>query len=308
MKAAQINEYGDASVVTVREVEKPFASEGKVLIEVHASSINPYDITVRSGRAGSLALPITLGGDVAGVVSEVGEGVTGIAVGDKVYGQAAVVAGNSGAFAEYAATAAGQVAKAPANLDFKEAASLPLVGVSALQAITGHIKLATGQKILITGGAGGIGSIAVQIAKHIGAHVVTTATGEGLELAKKLGADEVNDYKTSDVSGLPHDFDAVFDTVGGENFDNTLHVLKKGGIAVSMIGTPNETLAKELEVTAMMQMTRVTTEALSTLRELVESGVVTPQVGAVFALEDIVKAFEAKEKGDTAGKIVIEIQ
>lgn len=311
MKAAQITEYGDASAVKVVEVDKPSVKEGQVLVEVHASSLNPFDSAVRSGYtkdAFPVQLPITLGGDIAGVAVEVGEGVDGFAVGDKVYGQANAVDGNSGAFAEYAATKAEQVGKAPNNLSFNEAASLPLVGGSAIQGITQHIKLQPGQKLLITGGAGGIGRIAIQIAKHIGAYVAVTASGEGLETAKALGADEVIDYKSQDYIKLLSDYDAIFDTVGGEELTRMLDVIKSGGTAVSMVGQPDEAKAKERGVTAISQFTRASTEVLSQLRELIESGVVQPQVGKVFQLEEVQAAFVARESGSVNGKIVLEIK
>lgn len=309
MRAAQINEYGDPTVIKMNEIETPQVKPNQVLVEVHASSINPFDGKLRSGMMKdfiSLNFPVTLGGDIAGVVTEVGQDVTDFAVGDKVYGQAAAVAGNSGAFAEFAATAAGQIAKMPNNLDFKQAASLPLVGVSAVQALTEHINLQKGQKIFVTGGSGGIGTIAIQIAKHIGAYIATTVPPEGIEAAKQLGADEIIDYKTKDFAGLLHDYDAVYDLVGNE-FDKALGILKKGGVAVSMVAQPNKDLATKLEITAIRQSTNVTTERLNILTKLIEANVVQPQVDAVFKLDDIAQAFESKENGTTVGKIVIEI-
>lgn len=311
MKAAQITEYGDASVVKINDADTPIAKPGQLVVEVHAASINPFDTIVREGYLQQnvpLQLPATLGGDVAGVVTELGEGVTDFAVGDKVYGQANIVAGNSGAFAEFAATSAQQVAAMPENLSFTEAATLPLIGASAIQALTEHIKLAANQKIFINGGAGAIGSIAIQLAKNIGAYVAATATGEGVELAKRLGADEVIDYKTSDFSALLKDYDAVFDTVGGDTFDKSLSILKKGGVAVSMAADANSELAAQLEVTAIHQMTNVTTQKLSTLRELVEKGIVTPRIGATFTLDEIVEAQRARESGEVLGKVAITIK
>ncbi len=311
MKAAQISEYGDPSVIVVNEVEKPKAGTGQVLVEVHASSLNPFDTTVRSGALKEnipLNFPATLGGDIAGVVAEVGEGVTNLTVGDKVYGQANVVAGNSGAFAEFAATKAEQLAKMPKKLDFNQAASLPLVGVSAWQALTQHLKLQSGQKIFIHGGAGGIGTVAIQIAKNIGAYVATTATGGGVEYVKKLGADEVIDYKSQNFMEVLSGYDAVFDTVGGDDFNKALDILRRGGTAVTMIATPDEAKAKELEVTVIRQGTKVTAEALDALRELVESDIVTSHVDKVFPLAEVKQAFEARESGMVSGKVVIEIQ
>ena len=252
-----------------------------------------------------LQFPVTLGGDIAGVVTEVGVGVSGVTVGDKVYGQANAVAGNSGAFAQFAATAAGQVAAAPTNLSPAEAASLPLVGVSALQAVTEHIGLQAGQKIFVNG-AGGIGAIAIMIAKNIGAYVATTATGDGLEEVKKLGADEVIDFKSQDFAEVLKDYDAVFDTVGND-FSKTLTILKKGGIAVTMGMGADPAKAAELGVTVIGQSTKVTTAALNELTKLIEAGVVVPQVAKTFTLDQIVEAFTAREDGSVRGKVVINI-
>ena len=311
MKAAQISEYGDASVVHVVDTDKPTVKQGQVLVEVHASSLNPYDTTIRAGYMKDmipLELPVTLGGDIAGVVVQIGPGVAGFASGDKVFGQANVVAGNSGAFAEFAATAASQIGAAPENLTFEEAAAMPLVGVSALQALTDHIGLRSGQKIFIHGGAGGIGTIAIQIAKHVGATVATTAKGDGLEVVRALGADEVIDYKTQDFAAVVKNCDAVFDTVGGDDFAKSFAVLKTGGVAVTMIAEVDEAKAEERGITAIRQMTNVTTDALGHLRELIEHEVIKPQVGKVFPLSDIQAAFAARESGQVHGKVVLAIQ
>lgn len=311
MKVAQINEYGDASVIKINDIEKPSLKPGQVLVEVFASSINPFDTSIRSGYMKEmipLELPVTLGGDIAGVVAEVSEDVANLSVGDKVYGQANVVAGNSGAFAEFSATKASQIAKSPANTDFNESASLPLVGVSAVQALTEHIKLKQGQKIFIHGGAGGIGTVAIQIAKNIGAYVATTATGEGIDYVKDLGADEVIDYKTQDFSEILSEYDAVFDAVGGDDFNKSFTILKKDAVAVTMIAEPDEARAQELGITVVRQSTHVTTDHLVVLAKLVEEGVVTPHVDAVFSLSEIQKAFELRESGAVKGKVVIEIK
>lgn len=307
MKAAQIHDYGDASVLAVVDVDKPIIKVNQVLVEVHAASLNPFDTKLRAGSFKDsipLHFPATLGGDIAGKVVAVGEGVDAFTVGDAVYGQAAVVAGNSGAIAEYAATSAGQVAKAPSNIDMNEAASLPLVGVSALQALTEHIALKPGRKILITGGAGGIGRIAIQIAKHLGAFVATTASGEGLDAVKDLGADEVFDYKSADYTQSLRNYDAAFDTVGGDELAKIVKILKDDGIAVSMAGQP----VAERSIQAIPQSTHVTTAVLNQLRDLVEAGVIKPSVGKVFSLDQVQAAFAARESGSVAGKIVIEIK
>lgn len=310
MKAAQINEYGDPSVITIVETDKPTIAAGKVLVEVHAASINPFDSKIREGAMKEmipLRFPVTLGGDIAGTVVEIGQGVSGLRSGDKVYGQANVVAGNSGAFAEFALTSADQVAKAPENLDFVQSASLPLVGVSALQALVHHINVQSKQKLFIHGGAGGIGTVAIQIAKHLGAYVATTATGEGLAYVKQLGADEVIDYTSQDFSQILRDFDAVFDTVGGDDFVKSFATLRQGGCAVSMIAQPDEETAKEHGITAIMQSTHVTTTALDELRELIENDIIKPHVDTVFPLDQVQEAFRARETGSVKGKVVLTI-
>jgi NADPH:quinone reductase-like Zn-dependent oxidoreductase len=311
MKAAQINTYGHADVITINEVETPTPKANQVLVEVYASSINPIETMVREGYVKEtmpVVFPATLGGDIAGVIMAVGGDVTSFVVGDKVYGQASILAGNSGAFAEYATTSAGQVGSMPVSTSFSQAASLPLVGVSAVQALTQHIDLQAGQKLFIHGGAGGIGSIALQIAKHIGAYVATTATGDGVSVATQLGADEVIDYKQQDFTEILKDYDAVYDTVGGEDFTKALAILKPGGVAVSMTAHADAAVAAERDITAITQLTHVTTEMLGHLAGLVDQGIVTPQIGATYSLDQIRQAFEARESGEVPGKVVIEVR
>jgi len=310
MKAAQIEKYGGASVVTVEEVERPTAGPGEVVVDVHAAALNPFDTMVRQGYVSEripLTFPVTLGGDIAGVVVDVGEGVQGLSVGDPVYGQAGAVFGASGAFAQYARTGADRVVRAPENLDFTEAASLVLVGASAVQALTDHIDLRPGETIFIHGGGGGIGSAAIQIAKHLGARVITTATGENIPYVRSLGADEVIDYRSQDFAEAVHDVDAVLDLVGGDGFDRSLGVLKRGGRAVTTVGQSDDRRAGELGVTALKQFTRATPAVLDTLRDLIEKGGVAPRIGKVFPLAEVREAFLARE-GGTKGKVVLQMQ
>lgn len=305
MKAAIFGEYGNPSVIEVREVDKPTVGAGQVLVEVHAGSINPFDDKLRAGKYGNKwQLPMTVGGDLAGVVAAVGDGVEGVKAGDKVFGQATAVAGNSGAFAEFAVTKADQVAVMPANVDFETAAALVLVGASALQALTKHIGLRRGQKVLIQGGAGGIGQVAVQVAKHLGAQVAVTVSARDVAFAKELGADVVIDYTKQRFEDEVRDYDAVFDTVGGEVFERSLGVLKRGGVAASMLGPVDEAKAKELGVTAIAQQTRVNPDLLGELRELVEAGVVKVRVDSVYPLAQVQEAFMKFENG-ARGKVVV---
>ncbi len=310
MKAAQIDNYGDVSVIQVREAEKPTITGDQVLVKVAAASLNPFDSAVRAGYAQTMAplnFPATLGLDFAGTIVEVGADVTGFAVGDRVYGTANAMFGASGAFAEFAAANASSTALAPKNVDDAEAATLPTAGISALQAIVDNMHLQSGQKLFINGGSGGIGSVAIQIAKHLGAYVATTASNGNIDYVKSLGADEVVDYKTQKFTDLIHDYDAVLNNTAGDDINDALKVLKKGSIAVSLVGPFDEKKANELGVTAIAQGTKVATKSLDDLRALVEDGVVDVVIDKTFPIDEIQAAFTARETESIKGKVVITI-
>lgn len=312
MKAALYNEYGPADVIKIETtVSTPTLKEGQLLVEVHAASANPFDYKLRMGYMKEmipLTFPVTIGGDFAGVVTEVSPDVTEFSIGEEVYGQAVVVNGGSGTMAEMVATNAKNTAKKPVSIDFAEAASLVLVGVSSIQALEDHIKLASDQKILIHGGAGGIGSIAIQLAKHLGAYVATTVSAGDEEMVKGLGADEVIDYKTEKFEEKISDYDAVFDTVGGDTMERSFQVLKKGGVLVTMAGQPDQAKATELGITAISQFTATTTEHLNRLTELVDKGVITPQIDKTFTLDEAAAAYAYLETSHPKGKVVVTIK
>jgi NADPH:quinone reductase-like Zn-dependent oxidoreductase len=311
MKAAQINEYGHSDVVRVQEVDTPLPGAGQVQVEVHASSINPVDTAVREGYLAQmvpLALPATLGIDVAGVVTALGEGVTGFSIGDRVFGSASVLSGGSGAFATVATVPVGNLAKMPDNIGFTEAGSIVLTGASAVQALTEHLQLQPGQKLLVLGGAGGVGTLAVQVAKHLGAYVAATATGDCFEVVKALGANEVIDYKHEAFDEKLSDYDAVLDTVGGDTGARAYRVLKRGGTIVLMLAQPDADLMAKYGVTAIAQQTRANTENLNALAQLVQSGAVRPNIDRAYSLDRIAEAFEAKERGGVRGKIGIRVR
>jgi len=311
MKAAQITKYGGKDVLqTVDDAPKPTAGAGQVLVEVHAAAVNPFDWKVREGymkEMVALALPATLGGDFAGTVAELDEGVTDLAVGDAVYGQANALSGQ-GSYAEFTPVKAEAVAPTPKSVDLTTAAALPLAGVSAYQALVEHLGLKSGQKILIHGGAGGIGSFAIQLAKHLGAHVATTASAEDTEYVKGLGADEVIDYKTQKFEDALKDYDAVYDTVGGETYTRSFQVLKRGGTIVSMTEKPNQELMQKHGVTAIAQATRVNPERLHKLAELVDQGAIKVNVDKTFPLEQASEALEYIREGHHKGKVVLKIK
>ncbi len=310
MKAAQINSYGGQEVIkTVSDSPRPTINNDQVLVEVHAAGVNPFDVMVRDGMARQMAeldFPAVLGGDFAGVVAEVGAEVSGIEVGQSVYGRAGALSGH-GSFAEFAPINPNQLAAMP-NSDFVTAAALPLVSASAYQALVEHMGLKTGQKILVHGGSGGIGSIAIQLAKHLGAYVATTASAEEADFVKGLGADEVIDYKTQDFSTLLKDYDAVFDTVGGETNRKSYIVLKPEGVLVSMVAQPDEALVEQYKTKYAYQFTQVTTERLNKISELVKSGELRVHIDKAFPLDEAAEALEYLKTGHPKGKIVINIK
>lgn len=312
MKAVQINKYGGSEVLEVNtNVLEPIAGPGQVLVDVSASSINPFDNIVLAGymkKMMPLKFPTTMGGDFSGVVKKIANDVTEYKVGDQIYGQAVVFNGGSGSFAEQVAGNTNNLSLKPKNINFLEAASLPLVGTSAIQAIEDSIKLKSGNKILIHGATGGIGSIAVQIAKSIGAYVAVTVSKKDKKFAKQLGADEVIDHKSQKFEEILKEYDAVFDTVGGEATEKSFLVLKKGGILASMKGQPNEELSKQYGVTGVAINTQTNHQHLQRLTQLVESGVVKPQVDKVFSLDQIKQAFDYKLTAHPQGKVVIKIK
>lgn len=307
MKAAQLIKFEGSGGIEIVGVDKPKISQGKILAQIHAAGVNPIDWKIAHGMM-PLTLPLTMGGDFAGVIIEVGSDVLNFKPGDKVYGQAPAFAGGTGTFAQFALAKKDTVAFKPSSLNFMEAGALPLVGVSALQGLTEHLNLQNGQKILIHGGAGGIGSIAIQIAKYIGAYVATTVSPNDMEYVKKLGADKVINYKSQRFEDLLSNQDSVFDTVGKDTYKRSFKVLKQGGSMVSMLEEPDEQLMKQYGVTVTSQQTRVTTERLNRLTELVEQKVVTVYIEKAFTLDQTAQALSYLENTPPQGKVVVVVK
>jgi NADPH:quinone reductase-like Zn-dependent oxidoreductase len=310
MRAAQLTHYGGPDALQfTEEAAKPAVAVGQVLVKVEAASVNAIDWKIREGMMQQMApvsFPATLGGDLAGTVAEIGEGVEGFEVGQEVYGQTNPFSGN-GSFAEFSPITATNLALKPASTDFVQTAALPLTAVSAYQALVETLDVQAGQKVLVHGGAGGVGSFAVQLAKYLGAYVAVTAATEDISFVKELGANEAIDYTTQKFEELLHDFDAVFDTVGGETAEKSYGVLKAGGQLVSMAAAPNDTLAKQYGVTASTQQTRVTTERLQKVAGLVDQGVLRPAIDKLFPLEQTAEALEYVRGGHHRGKVVIKM-
>jgi alcohol dehydrogenase len=317
MKSAQIKSYGNSEVVEINpnapSLNDP--SEAMVLVTIKAAGVNPSDWKLREGffkQMVPLQFPATLGMDFSGVIEKVGEGVASdLKQGDEVYGQAGVLAGGSGAFAEMALAKSDKIVHKPKILTHEQAAGLPLVGVSAWQALVETMELGKGKKILIHGGAGGIGSIAIQLAKHLGAYVATTVSTNDIQFVKEeLGADEAIDYKTQTFEDvLPHDFDAVFDTVGGETYTRSFKVLKRSGssIIVSMLEQPNQELMDQFGVKAVFLFSQANRERLTKLAEWVDQNNIRVNVERTFPLEEAGRALDYQRDVHPRGKVVLAI-
>ncbi|MDQ0879325.1 alcohol dehydrogenase [Peribacillus sp. V2I11] len=243
MKALAIENYGKKP--NFLYFPMPKINNDEVLVEIYAASINPLDTKIRKGELKLLLkykMPLILGNDFSGKIVEVGTSVTKFKVGDEVYGRPR--ANKMGTFTEYLSVNQEDIALKPKNLSFEEAASIPLVGLTSYQALHDILRIEKGHKILIHAGSGGVGTFAIQLAKHMGAFVATTAS-DGSDLVKSLGADEVINYKTEKFEHSIHDYDAVLDTIGGATLERSFVTLKKGGKIVSISGIPNGRFAKE---------------------------------------------------------------
>jgi alcohol dehydrogenase len=311
MRSAQIKKYGSSEVIEINQsTSEPTVSSGKVLVIIKAAGVNPVDWKIREGgmqQMISLQFPSTLGIDFSGIIKQVGEGVSpsDFKQGDEVYGQAGVISGGSGAFAEMALANTESIANKPKRLSHVEAAALPLVGVSAWKALMENIELSKDQKILIHGGAGGIGSIAIQLARYLGATVATTISTNDKQFVQELGADQVVDYKTQNFEDILHDYDAVFDTVGGETYRRSFKVLKKGGVIVSMLEQPNSELMNQYGVKAIFQFTQADRERLTKLAQWVDQNNIRVNVEKTFSLDEAGKALDYQKDVHPRGKVVL---
>lgn len=315
MKSAQIKRYGGSEVVEINQNTPALndPSAGKVLVTVKAAGVNPADWKVREGyfqQMTPLQFPSTLGMDFSGTIEKVGEGVDGFKQGEEVYGDAAAIRGGSGAFAEMALTNEDSIAHKPKTLSYEEAAGLPLVGVSAWQALVETMGLSGSQKILIHGGAGGIGSIAIQLATRLGTgtYTATTVSTNDKEFVQQLGANEAIDYKTQTFEDILHDYDAVFDTVGGETYTRSFKILRKGGIIVSMLEQPNQELMHQFSVKATHQFTKVNRERLTRLAQWVDQNNIHVNIDRTFPLDEAGKALDYQKDVHPRGKIVLRMQ
>lgn len=306
MKAARIHAYGASSEIRIEDAPLPTLNDDDVLIRVVATSVNPVDWKIRKGYLKSFIpyeLPLIMGWDVSGVVEKTGPAVTRFKPGDAVYSRPDIV--RNGAYAEYVAVREAEIAFKPATISHVEAASLPLVSITAWESLFTTAGLAAGQRVLIHAGAGGVGSIAVQLARAKGAHVTATASAGKAALVRSLGADEVIDYHSQDFSEVAREMDVVFDTIGGDVQDKSWSVLKPGGMLVSITAKPSDDRAKAEGKRAGYVFIGPNAPILTELGQMVDFSQVRPLIAAEFGLNDTAKAQDFSETGRATGKVVI---
>ena len=309
MKAVRIHEYGSVDVLKIEEVAVPEFAADEVLIKIFAASVNPIDWKVREGKLrfrNLHHLPLIPGWDVSGIVEKIGKAVKKFKVGDEVYSRPDVA--RDGGYAEYIAVKESFVALKPKTLNFEESASIPLVGLTAWEALVTNADIRSGQRVLIHAASGGVGSIAVQIAKSFDCYVIGTTSEKNLDLVKKLGADEVIDYRNQDFTKILKDIDVVLDTVGGQTQLDSLKVLREGGYIISIINPVNEEEAHKYNVRIGYIFVKSNGDTLSKLAQLIDSGKIKPVVGKIFSLDEIKQAHELSQSGRAVGKIVIKIR
>src|ERR1700754_876370 len=278
--AARVHRFGGPEAISVEEVPVPRPADGEVLVRVEAAGVGPWDGWIRAGQSVlPQPLPLTLGSDLSGTVAAVGSNVADVAVGDQVFGVT-----NSqflGAYAEYAVASAGMLAKKPGTLSYAEAASVPVVAVTAWQGLFDQARLEGGQTVVIHGAAGNVGAYAVQLARRARMRSIATARTKDIEYVRSLGADEVLDYHTQRFEDEVEDVDAVLDLVGGETQMRSFQVLRPGGKLISAVSQPDQHRAKHHGVTAAFFLVEVTTGRLRTIAQLIDRGELKTHVGAV---------------------------
>ena len=333
MKAFTINRYSKEDQLQLVGLPEPIAKDNEVLLQVHSASINQLDVKLKSGEFKLLLpykFPLVLGHDVAGIVTKVGSKVSRFKVGDEVFARPADF--KIGTFAEYIAVNENDVALKPKNITMEQAASIPLVALTVWQAFVEEAKLKKGQKVFIQAGSGGVGTIAIQLAKYLGATVATTTSTDNFELVKSLGADVVIDYKTQDFETILKDYDLVLNSQDEKTLEKSLRIVKSGGKVISISGPPDVSFAKEIGLswflkTAISFLSRkvrkqakqlgvdysfllmqANGKQLSEIRLLIETDVIRPVIDKVFPFEQLNQAMSYVENGHVKGKVVVKVK
>ena len=324
MRAIVMDHYGSPDVLNLEQIDRPEPGPGEVLVRTRASSVNPYDWHLLTGEPklfrpafGGLRRPKNpvLGADLSGTVEEIGEGVTGFAPGDEVYGQIP-----SGAFADFAVADAGILAPKPAGLSHEEAAVIPLAGLTALQGLRDHGGVADGDRVVVNGASGGVGTLTVQIAAHLGCEVTAVCSGRNADLVRALGADHVVDYTTDDFTAEAGRYDLILDLVGNRSLRDLRRALAEGGTYLASHGQPEHRWLGPIFFLARMALTklftreqlkvyvaRLSSDDLRILGDLAAAGTIRPVIDRSFPLEQVADAFRHLETWRTRGKIAITI-
>ena len=334
MKSLMITKYGDInSSLEEQEIAKPALEENQILIKAYSSSFNPIDFKIVRGdfkAMGKVTFPVGIGRDVSGIVDEVGKNVKKFKKGDKVYSR--INENHVGTMAEYVVSNVKDTALIPSNLSFDESASIPLVGLTTYQALVDIAKLSKGEKILIHAGSGGIGTFAIQLAKHLGAHVTTTTSTKNISFVKDLGADKVIDYTSENYLDDGAVFDVVYDTLGGNYTLDSFKVLKDGGRVVSIKGTVDNITAQQLGLNKFVQMILAfqgrkvfktaskmnamyrfflmspNGDQLKKIAKMYESGAIKPIIDKTYNFAEAIQALEYLSKGHARGKVIVKIR
>ena len=333
MKAFVLDRHGNAVDLRLAELPEPALHDDEVLVEIHAASVNVLDSGIRSGKFKLILpyrFPLVMGHDLAGIVVRIGSRVQRFKLGDEVYARAPDFA--IGSFAESIAIRESALAYKPKNLSMEEAASIPLVGLTAWQALVEKANLRPGQKVFIQAGSGGVGTFAIQLAKHLGATVATTTSTANVEWVKRLGADIVIDYRKEDFETILHDYDLVLNSQDGKVLEKSLHILKPGGHLISISGPPDHRFAQDIGAPGFVKLAlrllsagtrrrakrlgvaydflfmKASGNQLEQIASLIESGVIRPVLDKVFPFESTNEAIAHVETGRAKGKVVIKIK
>ena len=333
MKALVLKRYGGPNQIAFADIPRPVPKADEILVQVHAAGLNPIDNMIPKGMFKPIIrfrLPATLGSDLAGTVVEVGSRVTRFKVGDSVF--ASTFDLDIGALAEFAVVPENIAALKPANLDFVQAASIPMVGLTSWQALKERANVQPGQKVFIPAGSGGIGTFAIQLAKHLGAKVGTTTSTGNVDLVRSLGADEVIDYKKQEFEEVLKDYDLVLGTVRGDAIEKSLQILKPNSDVISLVGPPDAAFARARGMNFLMRFVfgllsrkiigraskrrigysflfvRPDGEQLTKIAELLQAGSIRPVIDQTFPFDNAKEALAYLEKGRAKGKVVVRLK
>lgn len=333
MKAYTINKYGKEEKFLQSEIPQPTAKDHEVLIQIHATSINPLDFKLKNGEFKLFMpyrFPLILGHDLAGTIVEIGSKVSRFNIGDEVYSRPSDY--HIGTFAEYIAVNENDIALKPKGISFEEAASFPLVALTAWQAMVEKAQLKKGQKIFIQAGSGGVGTIAIQLAKHLGASVATSTSAANMDLVKSLGADVIIDYKTQDFETILKDYDVVLNSQDEKTLEKSMRILKPGGKVISISGPPDPAYAQEFHLAWWMKVimffisSKIRKQAkklnveysflfmkangkqLAEISNLIESGAIRPVIDKIYPIDQLNEAMDYVSNGRTKGKVVVKVK